>query len=367
MIDLPNILKARILIVDDQQADISLMEQALRRGGFVSVSSTMNPHEVCELQRKNCYALILLDLQMPELDGFQVIEGLKAIETEGYLSLLVLSAFPGHRMRALKAGAKDFVGKPLDLQEVLIRVQNLLEVRLLHREAALRTAKAEAANEGLRSFSYSVSHDLRAPLRQVRGFTKLLQESAGASLSGDSLEYLTAVSHAAEEMDHLIDDLLNFARLGQIEIAKTEVDLDQLVRETVAEFAEETKGRRITWEIHPLPAVQADRALLRLALINLISNAVKFTSKCTEARIEIGSTDGREETVIFVRDNGAGFDPTQAGRLFGVFQRLHSQEEFEGTGIGLANVQRIIQHHGGRTWAEGSVGGGATFYFSISE
>ena len=147
---------------------------------------------------------------------------------------------------------------------------------------------------------------------------------------------------------------------------KTEVNLDELVRETLGDFQMDTKERNIVWEIHPLPPVQADRALLRLVLVNLISNAVKFTGTRAEAKIEIGCAPGDDgETVIFIRDNGAGFDPRYADKLFGVFQRLHSRDEFEGTGIGLANVQRIIHRHGGRTWAEGEVDGGATFYFSI--
>ena len=165
-------------------------------------------------------------------------------------------------------------------------------------------------------------------------------------------------------MGDLIDDLLAFSRLGQSEMHKKEVDLDELVRETVEDFKAETTDRNIGWTIHPLPVVQADRALLRLVMVNLVSNALKFTSGRTEARIEIGcAPDMASETVIFVRDNGAGFDPKYSEKLFGVFQRLHSQEEFEGTGIGLANVQRIIRRHGGRTWAEGVVDGGATFYF----
>ena len=167
-------------------------------------------------------------------------------------------------------------------------------------------------------------------------------------------------------MGNLIDDLLAFSRIGHAEMQKTEVNLEQLVRETLGDFQAETKARKIAWKIHPLPAVRGDRALLRMVLVNLISNAVKFTGARAEAKIEIGSVPGGNgETVIFIRDNGAGFDPRYTGKLFGVFQRLHSQDEFEGTGIGLANVQRIIHRHGGRVWAEGVVDGGATFYFSI--
>jgi PAS domain S-box-containing protein len=229
-----------------------------------------------------------------------------------------------------------------------------------------RTAQLEAANKELETFSYSVSHDLRAPLRHVMGFVNLLQKDAGTSLSEKNVGYLKTISESARRMGNLIDDLLDFSRVGRAEIQKANINLDELVRETLGDFQAETNARTIAWEIHPLPLVRADRALLRLALVNLISNAVKFTSQRAEAKIEIGcAPDGQGENIIFIRDNGAGFDVQYAHKLFGVFQRLHSSEEFEGTGIGLANVQRIIQRHGGRVWAEGVVDGGATFYFSI--
>jgi PAS domain S-box-containing protein len=242
---------------------------------------------------------------------------------------------------------------------------HLLNVEL-EKRVLERTAQLQSANQEMEAFNYSVSHDLRAPLRHVLGFADLLQKEAGPSLSGKSLSHLTTISQAAKRMGHLIDDLLAFSRAGQAELQKTDVNLDELVREALGDFQADTKERNIVWEIHPLPAVRADHALLRLALVNLISNAVKFTSARAEAKIEIGcAPSGNGETVIFIRDNGAGFDPRYAGKLFGVFQRLHSQDKFGGTGIGLANVQRIVHRHGGRTWAEGAVDGGATFYFSI--
>jgi light-regulated signal transduction histidine kinase (bacteriophytochrome) len=177
---------------------------------------------------------------------------------------------------------------------------------------------------------------------------------------------MKTISQSAKRMGDLIDDLLAFSRIGQSEMQKSWVNLDELVRETLGDFQAETRERNIVWTIHALPTVRADRALLRLVLVNLISNALKFTGARTEAKIEIGCAPaGSGETVIFIRDNGAGFDPKYAEKLFGVFQRLHSQDEFEGTGVGLANVQRIICRHGGRVWAEGVVNGGATFYFSI--
>jgi light-regulated signal transduction histidine kinase (bacteriophytochrome) len=236
----------------------------------------------------------------------------------------------------------------------------------LEQSVIQRTAQLQAANKDLEAFSYSVSHDLSAPLRHIKGFVEQLQSDAGPSLSEKNLSRLTTIYNSAIRMGELIDDLLAFSRIGLSELHKIEVNLDALLLEVVADFQEETKARTIIWEIHPLPSVQADPALLRMVLVNLISNAVKFTGARAEAKIEIGCAPaGGGETVIFIRDNGAGFDQHYAEKLFGVFQRLHSHEEFAGTGIGLANVQRIIQRHGGRVWAEGVVNAGATFHFSI--
>jgi light-regulated signal transduction histidine kinase (bacteriophytochrome) len=368
MINSLDILKARILIVDDQEANIILLDQMLRGAGYISIASTRNPQEVCELYRQNHYDLILLDLQMPGMDGFQVMEGLKEIETGGYLPVLVITAQPDHKLRALKAGAKDFVSKPFDMAEVLMRVYNMLEVRLLHLEAKSLYNQLQDANKELQAFSYSVSHDLRAPLRHVVGFVEMLQKNAGPSLSEANLELLTTISGAAKRMGILIDDLLAFSRVGRAELQKTNVNVDELIKETLTNLEVDTKDRNIVWNIHALPHVQADRSLLRMVLVNLISNAVKFTSGRPVAQIEIGSAPNENgQTAIFVRDNGAGFNPKYTKKLFGVFQRLHSHDEFEGTGIGLANVQRIIHRHGGEAWAEGVVDGGATFYFSIPQ
>lgn len=244
------------------------------------------------------------------------------------------------------------------------------EIRRLNAEleerVAQRTAELEASNKDMEAFSYSVSHDLRAPLRHIQSYVQLLQEEASPSLSEASLRHLAIVSDAATHMGLLIDDLLAFSQIGRSEMHTTDVDLDLLIQEVLAEIRMDASDRPIAWEIRPLPQVKADRALLRSALVNLISNAVKFSSHRDHPVIEIGCAPGKpDETVLFVRDNGAGFDPHYAAKLFGVFQRLHSQSEFKGTGIGLANVQRIVQRHGGRVWAEAAVDAGATFYLAI--
>jgi PAS domain S-box-containing protein len=238
----------------------------------------------------------------------------------------------------------------------------------LNQELAKRSTELEATNKELEAFAYSVSHDLRAPLRHTSGYAELLQKRASSVLDEKSRRYLTMILESAKRMGTLIDDLLAFSRMGRVETQKTSVNLAQLVKEALNEVRQETDGRDIVWRIGALPVCHGDRSMLRLVLVNLLSNAIKFTRIRPQAEIEIGCAEGNnDEVVVFVKDNGAGFDMTYVNKLFGVFQRLHQTDEFEGTGIGLATVQRIIHRHGGKVRAEGAVDQGATFYFSVAK
>jgi signal transduction histidine kinase len=229
-----------------------------------------------------------------------------------------------------------------------------------------RSAQVEAANQELEAFAYSVSHDLRTPLRHIDGYLEMLLDQNGGELSENARQKLEVIGDSSRRMSALIEDLLAFSRVSRAELRLDRVDLNTLVRDVIAGLEMETRGRSIEWRVGPLPAVLADEAMLRQVFSNLISNAIKYTSPRDAALIEVGSA-GEEDgkPVLFVRDNGVGFDMKYAGRLFGIFQRLHRAEEFEGTGIGLANVHRIVTRHGGRVWAEAQPGHGAVFYLTL--
>jgi PAS domain S-box-containing protein len=267
---------------------------------------------------------------------------------------------------------RDEQGRPAAILEtnndITDRKRREQEIRILNEELGKRSAELEASNKELEAFAYSISHDLRAPLRHMAGFTQLLQKNTTSLLNEKNQRYVTMILESAQRMGNLIDDLLAFSRIGRTETHKTMVNLEPLVEEALAEVRPDTAGRDIVWKVGGLPTWYGDRSMLRLVLVNLISNAVKFTRTRSPAEIEIGCMDKeQDQVVVFVRDNGVGFDMKYVSKLFGVFQRLHAREAFEGTGIGLATVQRIVHRHGGKAWAEGLVDKGATFYFSLSK
>jgi PAS domain S-box-containing protein len=251
------------------------------------------------------------------------------------------------------------------IRDVSTRRRAEEEIRKLNSELNQKVAELSTANRELESFSYSVSHDLRAPLRHIDGFARILKEEHASQLSEEGIRYLDRVLQAANHMGQLVDDLLNPARIGRKEMARQRVQLGELVREAMADLPPEVSARQTEWRIEPLAEVDCDPGLVKLVLVNLLSNAVKFTKDRQPAVIEVGTRETEKGKAFMVRDNGVGFDPKYADKLFGVFQRLHRQEDFAGTGIGLATVQRIVHRHGGEVWAESSPGKGAAFFFTL--
>ena len=228
-----------------------------------------------------------------------------------------------------------------------------------------RSVQLEAANKELELFSYSVSHDLRAPLRTIDGFSKVLLKEYSGKLDSEGNRLLGIIGNTTQQMRQLIDDLLSFSRLGRQAMKSSEIDMTKLAEEVFAELKTTVPERKLQLNIKPLPSAYADHTLIHEVFANLLSNAIKYTGQKETAVIEVGAETDTDENMYYVKDNGAGFDMEYADKLFGVFQRLHSTEEFEGTGVGLALVQRIISRHGGRVWAEGKVNQGATFYFTL--
>lgn len=281
------------------------------------------------------------------------------------------------RLRESSQAALDLMEEALMARQSAEEVSEKLQHEVDERRSAERTIRSlneqlcrkleelEAVNKELEGFTYSVSHDLRAPIRHIAGFTQLLEKRLGSELNEEGSKFLTYITGAAARLGVLTDELLEYSRMGRREIGRAEVALGPLVAQVVEVFSKMDTGRQIVWQVGELPVVRGDATMLRFVVENLVANAVKFTSTREEARIEIGASEDDRNQIIFVRDNGVGFDMAFYDKLFGVFQRLHRQEEFAGTGIGLANVQRIISRHGGKVWAVGQPDAGATFTFSL--
>ncbi len=375
-----------ILLVDDKTENLLALESILEAPGYHLVRAQSGQDALLALLARD-YAAIVLDVQMPGMTGIELAQIIRGRRKTAHIPILFLTAhIDASPIAGYEAGAVDFLTKPLQpavlrskvavfaelfrksselTAEVEERRQAEARIGQLNKELSERVEDLAAANAELEAFSYTVSHDLRAPLRQVSGFVTLLQEGLGDRQNAQDAEYLGLIGHAVIRMGSLIDDLLRFSRYGRIELNRATVHLAPLVEQVLETLAPALIGRDVLWKIGSLPEVEGDSAMLRQVFASLLDNALKFTRTRASAEIEIGARREPDEHVFFVRDNGVGFDSRHADKLFGVFQRLHTGAEFEGTGIGLASVRRIIQRHNGRSWAESTSGEGTVVYFSL--
>jgi two-component system, NtrC family, sensor kinase len=389
----------KVLAVDDSETYLQRLAETLRSEGY-EVILARSGEEALELLAVQPVDCILLDLMMPGIGGRETCVRVKGVPTMRDIPIIMLTAVEDREavIQGLSAGADDYIAKSCDLD--LVRARVLAQIRrkqfedehrairekllraeyaanearnalhlaqakaVLSEELELKNAELEMKNDELESFSYSVAHDLRAPLRSIDGFSLALLEDCGDKLDDAGKEYLNYVRQSTQHMARLIDDLLALSRVTRSPLDRAEADISSIARGVASRLTKFWPDRQITVVVAEHVIGDCDHHLLTIAFENLLGNAWKFTGKRDDARIEVGVIDGDPPT-YFVRDNGAGFDMSYASKLFGVFQRLHSSSEFEGTGIGLATVQRIIRRHGGRIWAEGAIGEGATFYFTL--
>lgn len=361
----------RILIVDDESAQMKALCNVLHDQGYTT-AGFVSPSDALATLGDQQFDLLLTDLEMPQMDGISLLRA--ARERDGSIMGIVMT---GHAtvdtaVEAMKAGAFDYILKPFKLSTILpvlaraLTVRNLqLENANLAQRIAERTAELETVNQELVAFSYSVAHDLRAPLRAINGFSSMLLEDFSALMPAEAQRLLQRVVANAEHMGQLIDALLKLSRLGRQPMTGASIGMRVMVHSVLEGLQKEPGARKMQISVSEIPDAVGDQALIKQVLVNLVSNAIKFTRHKDPATISVGSEERERETVYFIRDNGAGFDMQYADKLFGVFQRLHPSDSFEGTGIGLSIVQRIIHRHGGRIWAEAEVDKGATFFFTL--
>jgi signal transduction histidine kinase len=365
--------KARILIVDDEVAHMRALCDTLQDRGYEAVGCTNGEAGLAALQQTQ-FDLLLADLMMPGMNGIALLRAGLQIDPTLVGIIMTGEGTIGTAVEAMKSGALDYILKPFKLSVVLPVLARGLEMRRLRVEnAALEqrvrehATELEAANRELDAFTRSASHDLRSPLNAVLGFTSLLLSDRGPEMTAQQYEWLSQVKRSGERMLQLIDDLMRLSYVGRQALNLQAVDVAALVQGVVADVRQQHANHAVSLQVGELPQIQADASLLRQVFVNLLSNAFKFTRNTSPASIGIGCQLRAEGRVFFVRDNGTGFDMAHADRLFGAFQRLHRPEEFEGSGVGLSIVERIVRRHGGRIWAESAPGQGATFYFTLDE
>lgn len=435
--------KTEILIVEDSPTQAEQLQHILEGSGYHPLIAS-NGREALDILGRRRPAIVVSDIVMPEMDGFDLCMRIKADERFKGIPVILLTALSGPEdvLRALQSGADSFITKPYDEEYLLARIRHVLlnlelrktsktrngtqisfkgekyhissgrqqildlllstyetavmknrqlkeaqdklkvmneqleseiaersrkeeEVRRLNEDLRRRAMQLEEANKDLESFSFSISHDLKAPLRALTGFSSMLLDDHARELQGEACYLLEAIGANAKNMARLIDDILAFSRAGGKEIELNLIDIGNIVKDVIEEVKPSVEGRTVRFDLGELPSAMGDCPTVRQVFFNLIANAVKFTRPRDEAIIEIRGEESGDEITYYVKDNGVGFNPAYSDKLFGLFQRLHSAKEFEGTGIGLASIKRIVNKLGGRVWATGSPDEGASFYFTL--
>lgn len=365
-------IKARVLIVDDETAHMRALCDTLEDQGFDAVGCSSGAAALQALQLSR-FDLLLTDLMMPGLSGIELLRAALLIDPNLVGIIMTGEGTIGSAVGAMQAGALDYILKPFKVSALLPVLRRGLTVRRLQVEnAALQArsrsylAELELANRELEAFTRSASHDLKAPLNGILGLSTLLLETLGPQLSDEHLTWLNQIRQSAQSMNLLIEALMRLSRIGRQTLEMKTIDMGALVDSVVAELRSTLGQRKVSVQLGQLPSATGDASLLKQLYMNLLSNAFKFTRTREQAIIEVGSLAQADEQVYFVRDNGVGFDPAKAKRLFDAFERLHGHAEFEGSGVGLSIVQRIVQRHGGHIWAEAAPDKGACFYFTLA-
>jgi signal transduction histidine kinase len=366
--------KPKILMVDDRIENLIALETVLKDMDVELIKATSG-NEALKHVLHHHFALALIDIQMPDMDGYELATILREEEQTANLPFIFISAVYTDHINIFKGyekGAFGFINKPFQPEILINKVKLFVDIyrheevlKKLNQNLEAKNEELKFLNHELEAFTYSVSHDLRAPLRSVKGYSQILLEEHSEEFKPEVKDLLAIINTNAQRMDAQIENLLSFSKLGRREVKKTKVDMGLLVNELIEEIKSFKETGDIKWCINNLYSCYADPLLLKHVWTNLISNAVKYSSKKEKPEIIIGSEVTEHEYIYFVKDNGAGFDMKYVEKLFGVFQRLHKSTEFEGTGVGLAIVHKIITRHGGWVRAEGEVNNGAAFYFSI--